>query len=279
MHLQETAYISDLEAVMMLTAVQAEFGRGFLKVLSYLPVPALKNLPNIPLRLQRYGSESIERLRRMVLSGEMKDRPTFFSKILETGTEKTALTTKDIVYEAANFIVAGSDTTAITLTYLTWSILRHPEMRAKIEQELANLGPELSLEQLEKLTWLNMAIEETLRLYGAAPGALPRVVPQNGTIFQGHFIPQGTVVTTQSYSLHRNPTIFAEPSDWRPGRWLEPIQQMRDAFMPFGAGSRICLCIHLARAELLVGAAKLTTRLHQPYAQSLPRQGRSRSGH
>jgi cytochrome P450 len=65
--------------------------------------------------------------------------------------------------------------------------------------------------ELENAPLLNSVIEETLRLYGAAPGALPRVVPSQGIIISGHQLPGGTEVSTQAYTLHRDPRIFQEP--------------------------------------------------------------------
>jgi len=247
---------------MMLSAAQAELGRVFVKALSVLPLPFLRDTPNIVARVRGYGTESIKRHKRMLLSGELTEKSTFFSKILENDNNgKAVLSDSDVEIEASNFIVAGSDTTAVTLTYLIWAVLQHPEVRAKIEEEVLELKQGAALEELEKMKWLNAAIEETLRLYGAAPGALPRVVPPQGALFQGYHLAKGTIVVTQSYTLHRDETIFQSPMEWRPERWLNPTAQMREAFMPFGAGSRICLGIHLARAELLYSAVEFFRRM------------------
>ena len=64
---------------------------------------------------------------------------------------------------------------------------------------------------LEKLPLLNAVIEETLRLYGAAPAGLPRAVPPGGVTIDEQFIPAGTTVTTQAYTFHRDPALFPRP--------------------------------------------------------------------
>lgn len=67
---------------------------------------------------------------------------------------------------------------------------------------------------VEKLPLLNAIIEETMRLYGAAPGMLPRVVPAGGVDMGGYFISQGSTVTTHAYSMHRDPEMFPDPLEY-----------------------------------------------------------------
>ena len=136
----------------------------------------------------------------------------FASMIAEaenSGTDQ--LTELDVNHEARNLILAGSDTTSATLTYLTWAVLQRPELRSQLEHEVEDIGDSPKDEDLEKLLLLNAVIDETLRLYGAAPGALPRVVPPGGTTLAGFQLPGGTIVTTQSYSLHRDANNFPNP--------------------------------------------------------------------
>ena len=125
--------------------------------------------------------------------------------------EKASLTDKAVQDEAGNLIVAGSDTTAITLTYLVWAVLKQPALQLSLEEEISQLSVELSLAELEGAQLLNSIIEETLRLYGAAPGALPRTVPEQGWSINGYPIPAGTEVSTQAYTLHRDFRVFQDP--------------------------------------------------------------------
>jgi cytochrome P450 len=77
-------------------------------------------------------------------------------------------------------------------------------LRKELEEEVLGLSQELTFDELSRGPLLNSVIEETLRLYGAAPGALPRTVPPNGVDMLGHFLPGGTVVSTQAYTIHRD---------------------------------------------------------------------------
>lgn len=80
-----------------------------------------------------------------------------------------------------------------------------------MEEEVASLGDQLDMTELENAPLLNSVMEETLRLYGAAPGALLRIVPSQGMIVAGHQLPAGTEVSTQAYTLHRDARIFHDP--------------------------------------------------------------------
>lgn len=183
----------------------------------------------------------------------------FATAVSEAEKGDGALTDEDIQTEAGNLIVAGSDTTGITLTYLTWCVLKQPSLQKALEEEVNNTDASLTDSSLEKLPILNAVIEETLRLYGAAPATLPRLTPSGGATLAGHFIPAGTIVGTQSYSLHRDPSLFPNPDTFDHTRWLPPNELSplaKAVFSPFGAGSRVCIGVHLARMELRLAAAK-----------------------
>lgn len=183
-----------------------------------------------------------------------------FSQMVAAGEDSktAALSNKDIREEAGGFIVAGSDTTAVTLTYLVWAVLKQPDLQARLENEIAELSDELTKEELETAPVLNSVIAETLRLYGAAPGALPRVVPKQGAVISGHHIPADTVVSTQAYTNHRDPSAFSNPLKFDGLRFLDKSTMsahQKASYMPFGGGSRVCIGIHLAYMELRLGAA------------------------
>lgn len=110
----------------------------------------------------------------------------------------------DVHVEATSLIFAGSGTTANTLTFLSYAVLTRPRLQAELEEEVGRLKEGFDDVELEGLPLLNAVINETLRLYCAVPGSLPRVVPQGGATLGGYFIPEGTTVSTQAYTDHRN---------------------------------------------------------------------------
>jgi cytochrome P450 len=159
-----------------------------------------------------------------------------FRKLFEAGEE--GLSDDEIRAEAQAYIVAGSDTTATTLTYLIYSVCRHADVRQKLVKELMGLVDDFGHNDLRDLPYLNNVIDETLRLYAAVPAALPRVVPAGGAHLAGYFIPGDTIVSTQAWTLHRDQQVFSDPENWDPSRWEKGSKMMHDAVMPFGGGSR-----------------------------------------
>lgn len=159
-----------------------------------------------------------------------------FKKLFEAGED--GLSDEEIRAEAQAYIVAGSDTTATTLTYLIWSVCRDMRVKQTLVSELNKLPADFDDNDLRSLPYLNAVIDETLRLYAAAPSALPRVVPHGGSTLAGYYLAQDTVVSTQAWTLHRDLTLFPNPERFDPSRWLEATKEMRDGVMPFGGGAR-----------------------------------------
>lgn len=152
-----------------------------------------------------YGRKYLDSLRGSEISSNI------FSHASAEAEKGEKLDEHDVQLEAAGFIIAGTDTTALTLTYLVWAVLSQPALQSEVEQEVAALPSEFSEADVEKLPLLDAVIAETLRLYGAAPYSLPRAVPHGGATIGGTFVPAGTTVATQAYSFHRNAALFPNP--------------------------------------------------------------------
>ena len=176
----------------------------------------LKRIPTSTFsRLFRAGTYILEFATPAVVASKKEgDKGNLFAAMFANAEkDDEQLDEFDVRVEAANLIIAGSDTSAVTLTYLVWAILQRPELRRALEDEVDKLPPDFFDADVERLPLLNAVIEETLRLYGAAPSTLPRTVPRGGTSLGGsrYFLPEGTVVGCQSYSLHRDPGLFTDP--------------------------------------------------------------------
>jgi cytochrome P450 len=220
-----------------------------------LPFVAMRNIFYANSVLLEQGRLAVKNSK----SQEFGTSNIFATAVSEAEKGDGTLTDEDIQTEAGNLIVAGADTTGITLTYLTWCVLKQPTLQKALEEEVSNADATLTDTSLEKLPILNAVIEETLRLYGAAPATLPRLTPIGGATFADHFISAGTIVGTQSYSLHRDPLLFPNPDEFDHTRWMPPNELTplaKAVFSPFGAGSRVCIGVHLARIELRLATAR-----------------------
>ena len=133
-----------------------------------------------------------------------------FAKALAEGESQKdeAMTDTDIITDAGALLLAGSDPTAISLTFLVWCMLNRPDLQTKLEEEVSSMDGEITDAACERLPLLNAVINESLRLYGAAPGGMPRSVPAGGAELGGYFIPSSAIVVTQNWTLHRDPEIW-----------------------------------------------------------------------
>lgn len=175
----------------------------------YLPLPAYRNVYEAAKRIQSYSWQSINRYKRLLAENPSDPKPTLFSKLFDT--DKCGLSDDAIRQEAQSYIIAGSDTTAVTLTYLIYSVCRDNRVRNTLVAELTDLPDALADRDLRDLPYLGQVIDETLRLYSAVPSVLPRAVPPEGAQFNGYYVPGGCTVATQAYSLHRDPKTFPDP--------------------------------------------------------------------
>jgi cytochrome P450 len=235
---QKNQYIEDLESAGFVAAMRALFPTA-MRVAKFLPLPWLRYASESTERTRLSAEESIRRHERLEQADPTNVKPTLFSKMYKA-EEDEQLTFNEVVDNAVGYIIAGSDTSATTLTYLVWCVCKHPEVKAALLRELATLPADGGYgdQELKQLPYLNAVIEETLRIHGAAPASLPRVVPRGGASLAGYWLNEGTTVSSQAYTLHRNPMTFPEPEKFDPSRWLAPTKAMKDAFFAFGGGSR-----------------------------------------
>jgi cytochrome P450 len=136
------------------------------------------------------------------------------------------------IEEARVALAAAYDTTAHTLAWLLWHLAENP----------AYASPET----------LPSVVEETLRLYPA--GWLGSRVTATPVSFEGVTIPAGTLVMYSPYLTHRDPLLWTDPTEFRPGRFADPLPAW--GFIPFAAGERSCLGAQLARLILRTVAAE-----------------------
>lgn len=160
----------------------------------------------------------------------------------ESSSSVNQLDSTDIAAECMDHMVAGIDTTGDSLCFLMWELSQPSsfEFQRKLQKEIRE-NPDVAF---DKLSYLDAVIQEGLRVFSAIPMSLPRVVPQGGKQIDSFFIPEGSIVSSQAYSVHRhNDTIFPNPDIFNPERWLSPVgeaERKRHMFA-FSHGGRGCV--------------------------------------
>ena len=254
---QKDQYNLDLETIMMVGGVRLELGQTAFNILAKLRVPGFRDAQATFSRVWSYGLKAIQELRERLQNEEVADAETttLFARDLDPKKNQN-IDFEQIRVQAADLIIAGSDTTAQTLTYLVWNVLKpeHAQIKQALLDEVKDIPLNAPASTVLALPYLRSVLDETLRLHGAIASSLPRVVPAGGTVLSGYPIPAGTVVSTQSWTIHRDSTIYADPERFDPGRWEKPTQAMKDAFHPWGSGSRTCIGVHIATLTMSLAA-------------------------
>ncbi|KAI0828042.1 cytochrome P450 [Trametes gibbosa] len=183
---------------------------------------------------------------------------------------------KNTISECMGHLIAGCDTSSTTLSYLFWELSRRKDIERSLQAELDEYMPDRKavpdLATLNKMPYLNAFVKEGLRVYGAAPSLLERVVPSvNSCDVMGFTLPPGTIVATQAWSMHRDPEVFPSPDTFLPERWLtvdglsgetERLARMSQYMMPYGIGTRICGGQNLAQMVLRIAVAAIAANFN-----------------
>ncbi|KAK5625440.1 hypothetical protein RRF57_001156 [Xylaria bambusicola] len=180
----------------------------------------------------------------------------------------------DLRAESNLLLIAGSDTTAISLSgiffYLTGNPLKLNKLVEEIRTTFQSLDDIVYGQRLRSCTYLRACIDEGLRLAPSGPCELPREVLSGGIEIKGQFYPAGTIVGTAPWTNSRNAEAYGDPDVFRPERWIvdesagvtkESVARARAAFHPFLSGPGNCIGKNLAMAEILITVARTLYQL------------------
>lgn len=146
--------------------------------------------------------------------------------------------------DARLIIVAGSDTTSATLTYLFYHLAQDPTQVKRLRDELRPLTiGDWSDKDIQHAEHLNGAINETLRLHPPVPSGLFRQTPPEGLRVGEVYIPGGVTFFTPQYAMGRDEDIYADATSFVPERWYSKPDMIKhaDAFAPFSQGPFNCI--------------------------------------
>ncbi|XP_014551263.1 hypothetical protein COCVIDRAFT_42393 [Bipolaris victoriae FI3] len=210
---------------------------------------------------------------RKVLEERIKTTPKekdVFASLLKEGDDQV---TRDMITDSRLLIVAGSDTTAATLSFLVCELCSKQDIQAKLREEIDAINPgkaHLDVNDLPECEYLNGVIQETLRLHPAVPSGLLRETPREGlTLPDGTYIPGKVIVQVPTYTIQRDPRYWEKPLDFMPERWFSesPTSVMdKRTFLPFSTGPYNCIGQKLAMIEMRSVVANLVRSFEFAFA-------------
>ncbi|KAK4862118.1 hypothetical protein LT330_003256 [Penicillium expansum] len=200
----------------------------------------------------------------LIPTNEVKSERTIYDALLDPAVPAEEKTVDRLTDQGHLLLVAGTETTANALTTIAFHLLKNPSVLADLREELKVAMPApdsiLTWSSLEKLPFLNGVIQEGLRLSLGTSTRLPRIAPNENLQYGDWIIPAGTPMSTATYFINMNPSIFPNPEKFNPRRWImasEKGQRLDKYMVSFTKGSRQCLGLSLAYAELYLTVATL----------------------
>jgi cytochrome P450 len=210
--------------------------------------------------------ELIDARRALLARGEGVPRD-ILTLLLEAADPETGQGLTDIEVRAnvVTFIGAGHETTANALSWSLYLLSQAPEARARIEREVEEVlgGRPIGPDDLPRLVFTRAVIDEAVRLYPPVP-FMSRAAIEDDRI--GNLkIPKDSMVAIAPWVLHRHRRLWDEPEAFDPDRFMPERRGAIDrfAYLPFGAGPRVCIGASFALQEAVivlasvVGAARL----------------------
>ncbi len=225
-------------------------------------MPALRSM-KFAERIFNDFDRKIERMiaERQAAPGERQD---LLARLLAAHDVETdsALSAKEIRDEIITIFMAGHETTSLALTWTLYLLSQHPAVEAKLYAELSEVlgGRTPRAEDVPRLRYARMVIDETLRLYPPAHTLSREAIAEDR--LAGRRIPAGAVIYIVPWLLHRHRRLWERPEQFDPDRFLpeRAASRPRMAYLPFGAGPRICIGAAFAVTEAILILATIAQR-------------------
>jgi cytochrome P450 len=237
--------------------IAARFRRPF-KIPDRIPTPGNLRYRAAIRMIDAFIQRIIDERRR-----EAGDRGDLLSMLLSARDEDgSSMTDGQVRDESVTLFLAGHETTAIALSWVWMLLSQHPDADARLAEELRLVldGRAPTAADLPRLTYTQAIVQEGLRLYPPA-WVIGRESVAECDI-GGYRMPAGTTVFVSPWVMHRDARYYDRPEAFFPERWLDDSRSRlpRYAYLPFGAGQRLCIGNGFAMTEATMLLAALARR-------------------
>ncbi|MFC7096236.1 cytochrome P450 [Halobaculum marinum] len=229
----------------------------------WVPTPRRERLHEAVASLDLIVDELVDEKRRALREGEVDPESDVVSALLtavdEEGEQMGAEQVRD---EVKTLLLAGHETTALSLTFTFHLLARHPEVETKLLDELeAELGDDpAGFDTVRDLEYLDKVVTESMRILPPVHGILRE--PTEDVVLGGYRVPAGTPVSLSQWIVHRDPAHYDDPHEFRPERWTDEMESDLHplAYFPFASGPRRCVGDRFALLEAKLVLATVLRR-------------------
>ena len=234
---------------------------------SFIPIP-----PSWPTPRNARNKKAIARLDETIYRiiaqrrASRQDQGDLLSMLLLARDEAdpaSGMDDKQVRDEAMTLFLAGHETTANALAWAWYLVAQHPHVAARLSHEVDSVleGRTPALEDLPRLPYAMQVFKEAMRLY--PPAYIVGRMTREPVTMGGHRIGRHTIVVVNVIGMHHRAEYFPDPERFDPDRFSAEREKAipRYAFLPFGAGPRICIGNHFALMEGQIILAAMAQRL------------------
>jgi cytochrome P450 len=267
--ISETMFSGDAAAMTELTgaALQRSAEAAFsFNLLDVMPIVSRYRLARKERRMAEIFAPMDGGIRRLIEARRTDPgKRDLLGRLVAAMDEETGLklSPQEVRDEVLTIFIAGHETTAAAMTFVWYVLSQQPDWEARLHAELDEVlgGRTPTQADLPKLTLARRIVEETMRLYPPAPGLSARAALADDEIC-GVPIRKGSVIIVSAWVLHRHRRLWSNPERFDPDRFLpeRSAERPRLAYLPFGAGPRVCIGQQLAIAEATLILATLAQR-------------------
>ncbi|KAG8531950.1 uncharacterized protein KY384_003586 [Bacidia gigantensis] len=252
--------------------------RGLNYLLDKITPPDIKRYYEF---LESSVSERIELERSLEQAGQKqgkelrKDMLYYLYRATDPETGRPAYPKNELLAETSLLIIAGSDTTSVSLCGFFFYITHYPRVYKKLVEHIRSTFSSVDeISEGSKLTschYLRACIDEAMRLTPAGPSELSRTILHGGLQVDGEYFPEGANVGTAGWSNGHNDDNYGGDSEvFRPERWIvdpengntaEQVAHIKSCFHPFSSGPGNCAGQNLAKLEMMLVTARTLYRM------------------
>uniref|UniRef100_L7M3S4 Putative cytochrome p450 4v2 n=1 Tax=Rhipicephalus pulchellus TaxID=72859 RepID=L7M3S4_RHIPC len=179
-------------------------------------------------------------------------KKSFLDILLHMHMVDGTLTEDEVKNEVTSIFIGGFETTAISIAYTLFLLGNHPEVQAKVHEEIdaifaEDMERDVTVEDIKQMKYLECVVKESMRLYPPVP-LIARDVEEDMKV-GGYTVPRGSVAVAAIYFIQRHPRYYENPDMFQPERFLDTKEKNPFLYIPFSGGFRNCIGQKFANLE------------------------------